>query len=165
MSSANSHQTITKEAMTAGFLAKIPSIEGTITLRSSCASFSTWLNAPPGSLANYFFVGSYWTSNPAVRGMYGLPKQVFWQTRYLRKDLAVHNYYKAPHISGLFTHKTRPIWFTYAHSLWFWCQIHQKGTHRTPKVAAQRALQDGERLERKIILQHHPQMELQKTVI
>ena len=47
-----------------------------------------------------------------VRGMYGLPQAGILANQLLKKRLAVHNYYEVPHTPGLFTHKTRPIWFT-----------------------------------------------------
>ena len=50
-----------------------------------------------------------------VRGMYGLPRQEFLRThlnKLLKERLAVHDYYEVAHTPGLFTHKTRPIWFT-----------------------------------------------------
>ena len=46
-----------------------------------------------------------------VRGVYGLPQAGILADKLLRERLAVHNYYEVPHMSGLFTHKTRPIWF------------------------------------------------------
>ena len=47
-----------------------------------------------------------------VRGMYGLPQAGILANQLLKKRLAVHDYYEVPHTLGLFTHKTRPIWFT-----------------------------------------------------
>ena len=47
-----------------------------------------------------------------VRGMYGLPQAGILANQLLKKRLKVHDYFEAPHTPGLFTHKTRPIWFT-----------------------------------------------------
>ena len=44
--------------------------------------------------------------------MYGLPQAGMLANKLLKERLEVHNYYKVPHTPGLFTHKTRPIWFT-----------------------------------------------------
>jgi len=37
---------------------------------------------------------------------------VILANKLLKERLADHGYYEVPHISGLYTHKTRPIWFT-----------------------------------------------------
>ena len=47
-----------------------------------------------------------------VRGIYGLPQVDILANKLLKERLVVHNYYKVPHIHGLFTHKTRPSWCT-----------------------------------------------------
>ena len=47
-----------------------------------------------------------------VRGMYGLPQAGILANNLLKKRVAVHNYYEVAHTPGLFTHKTRLIWFT-----------------------------------------------------
>ena len=47
-----------------------------------------------------------------VRGMYGLPQAGILANKLFKKRLKVHDYYKVPHTTGLFTHKNRPIWFT-----------------------------------------------------
>ena len=46
------------------------------------------------------------------KGMYWLPQVVILANKLLKERLADHGYYEVPHISGLYTHKTRPIWFT-----------------------------------------------------
>ena len=46
------------------------------------------------------------------KGMYGLPQAGILANKLLKTRLADHDYYKVPHTPGLFTHKTRPIWFT-----------------------------------------------------
>ena len=47
-----------------------------------------------------------------VRGMYGLLQAGILANKLLKERLAVHDYYEVAHTPGLFTHKTRPIWFT-----------------------------------------------------
>ena len=47
-----------------------------------------------------------------LRGMYGLPQSGILENKLLKERLAEHGYYKLPHTPDLFTHKTRPIWFT-----------------------------------------------------
>ena len=47
-----------------------------------------------------------------VRGMYGLSQAGILANKLLEERLAVHDYYEVAHTPGLFTHKTRPIWFT-----------------------------------------------------
>jgi hypothetical protein len=47
-----------------------------------------------------------------VRGIYGLPQAGVLANKLLKKQLEEYDYYKVDHTSGLFTHKTRPIWFT-----------------------------------------------------
>ncbi len=47
-----------------------------------------------------------------VKGMYGLPQASILANKLLKECLAEHGYYELPHTHGLFTHKTRPIWFT-----------------------------------------------------
>ena len=44
--------------------------------------------------------------------MYGLPQAEILANKLLKERIEIQNYYKAPHTPGLFTHKTRPIWFT-----------------------------------------------------
>ena len=44
--------------------------------------------------------------------MYGLSQAGILANRLLKKRLTVHDYYEVAHTPGLFTHKTRPIWFT-----------------------------------------------------
>ena len=44
--------------------------------------------------------------------MYGLPQPGILANKLLKERLEIHNYYEVPHTPGLFTHKTRPIWFT-----------------------------------------------------
>jgi len=44
--------------------------------------------------------------------MYGLPQAGILANKLLKTRLADHDYYEVPHTPGLFTHKTRPIWFT-----------------------------------------------------
>ena len=46
------------------------------------------------------------------KGMYGLPQAGILANKLLKTRLADHDYYEVPHTPGLFTHKTRPIWFT-----------------------------------------------------
>ena len=47
-----------------------------------------------------------------VRGVYGLPQAGILANKLLKKRLAEHDYYEVAHTPGLFTHETRPIWFT-----------------------------------------------------
>ena len=47
-----------------------------------------------------------------VRGMYGLPQAGIMANKLIEERLVVHDYYEVAHAPGLFTHKTRPIWFT-----------------------------------------------------
>ena len=44
--------------------------------------------------------------------MYGLPQAGMLANKLLKERLEEHGYYELPHTPGLFTHKTRPIWFT-----------------------------------------------------
>jgi len=44
--------------------------------------------------------------------MYGLPQAGILANKLLKDQLADHDYYEIRHIPGLYTHKTRPIWFT-----------------------------------------------------
>ena len=46
------------------------------------------------------------------RRMYGLPQSGRLANILLKERLEEHGYYELPHTPGLFTHKTRPIWFT-----------------------------------------------------
>ena len=57
------------------------------------------------------YIGTY-TTYEIVRDMYGLPQSGILANKLLEERLAVRNYYKLPHTLELFTHKTRPIWFT-----------------------------------------------------
>jgi hypothetical protein len=45
------------------------------------------------------------------KGMYGLPQAGILANKLLKKCLATHSYFKQPHTPGLFSHKSRPIWF------------------------------------------------------
>ena len=47
-----------------------------------------------------------------VKGMYGLPQAGMLANKLLKERLEEHGYYELPHTPGLFTRKTRPIWFT-----------------------------------------------------
>ena len=47
-----------------------------------------------------------------VRGMHGLPQAGILANKLLKKRLKKHDFFEVPHTPGLFTHKTRPIWFT-----------------------------------------------------
>ena len=47
-----------------------------------------------------------------IRGIYGLPQSGVLANKLLEKRLEKHDYCKVDHTPGLFTHKTRPIWFT-----------------------------------------------------
>ena len=48
-----------------------------------------------------------------VSGIYGLRQEEILMNKLLKERLqAVHGYYKVAHTPGLFTHKTRLIWFT-----------------------------------------------------
>ena len=47
-----------------------------------------------------------------IRGIYGLPQSGVLANKLLKKRLEEHDYYEVDHTPGLFTHKTRPIWFT-----------------------------------------------------
>ena len=47
-----------------------------------------------------------------VHRNYSLPQAGTLANKLLKKMLMEHDYYKVDHTSGLFTHKTRPIWFT-----------------------------------------------------
>ena len=47
-----------------------------------------------------------------IPGMYGLPQAGILANKLLKERLQVEGYYELPHTPGLFTHKTRPIWFT-----------------------------------------------------
>jgi hypothetical protein len=46
------------------------------------------------------------------KGMYGLPQSGILSNKLLKERLSEHGYYELPHTPGLFTHKTRPVWFT-----------------------------------------------------
>ena len=46
------------------------------------------------------------------KGMYGLPQSGILSNKLLKERLLEYGYYELPHTPGLFTHKTRPIWFT-----------------------------------------------------
>ena len=48
------------------------------------------------------------------KGMYGLPQAGILANKLLKKRLAKHGYFEQPHTPGLFSHKTRPIWFSLA---------------------------------------------------
>ena len=47
-----------------------------------------------------------------IRGIYGLPQSGVLANKLLKKRREEHDYYEVDHTPGLFTHKTRPIWFT-----------------------------------------------------
>ena len=47
-----------------------------------------------------------------VRGMYGLPQAGVLANKLLKSRLKEYDFFEVPHTPGLFTHKTRPIWFT-----------------------------------------------------
>jgi len=46
------------------------------------------------------------------KGMYGLPQAGILANTLLRERLATHGYHELQHTPGLWTHETRPIWFT-----------------------------------------------------
>ena len=46
------------------------------------------------------------------KDMYGLPHTDILTNKLLKDQLVDHDYYEVPHPPGLYTHKTRPIWFT-----------------------------------------------------
>ncbi len=46
--------------------------------------------------------------------MYGLPQAGILANKLLKKRLAKHGYFEQPHTPGLFSHKSRPIWFKLA---------------------------------------------------
>jgi hypothetical protein len=46
------------------------------------------------------------------QGMYGLPQAGIIANQLLKKQLAVHGYYKLPHTPGLWQHEHRPVQFT-----------------------------------------------------
>ena len=46
------------------------------------------------------------------KGMYGLPQAGILANKLLKTRLTDHDYYEVPYTPGLFTHNTRPIWFT-----------------------------------------------------
>ena len=46
-----------------------------------------------------------------VRGMHGLPQAGILANKLLNKRLKKYDFSEVSHIPGLFTHKTRPIWF------------------------------------------------------
>jgi hypothetical protein len=48
------------------------------------------------------------------KGMYGLPQASILANKLLKKRLTMHGYFEQPHTPGLFSHKTRPIWFNLA---------------------------------------------------
>ena len=48
------------------------------------------------------------------KGMYGLPQAGILANKLLKKRLAKHGYFEQPHTPGLFSHKSRPIWFKLA---------------------------------------------------
>ena len=47
-----------------------------------------------------------------IRGVCGLPHTGVLANKLLKNELKEHDYYKVDHTPALFTHKTRPIWFT-----------------------------------------------------
>ena len=46
------------------------------------------------------------------KGMYELPQAGILANKLLKERLTDHGYYEVPHTPGLYTPKTRPIWFT-----------------------------------------------------
>ncbi len=48
-----------------------------------------------------------------VKGMYDLPQAGMFANKLLKEHLEEHGYYELAYTPGLFTHKTRPIWFTW----------------------------------------------------
>ena len=46
------------------------------------------------------------------KGMYDLPQSGILGNKLLKERLQEHAYYKLMHTLGLFTHKTRTLWFT-----------------------------------------------------
>ena len=46
------------------------------------------------------------------KGMYELPQSGILANKLLKEHLCEDGDYKLPHTPGLFTHKTRPVWFT-----------------------------------------------------
>ncbi len=46
------------------------------------------------------------------KGIYGLPQDGMLSNKLLKEHMEENGYYELPHTPGLFTHKTRPIWFT-----------------------------------------------------
>jgi len=49
-----------------------------------------------------------------VRDIYGLPQSEKVANDLLKKRLAEEGYFEVQHMSGLFKHKWRPVWFTLA---------------------------------------------------
>ena len=47
-----------------------------------------------------------------VRGLYGFPQAGRLSNQLLKKRLEEHDFCQVTHTPGLFTYKTRPIWFT-----------------------------------------------------
>jgi hypothetical protein len=45
------------------------------------------------------------------KGMYGLPQAGILANKLLRKQLALHGYFKQPHTPGLWKHVSCPVWF------------------------------------------------------
>ncbi len=46
-----------------------------------------------------------------IKEMYGLPQAGMIANKVVKECLEEHGYYELIHTPGLFTHKTRPIWF------------------------------------------------------
>ena len=99
-----------------------------------------------------------------VRDIDGFPQVDMLTNKLLKEILAVHDYYEVTHTPGLFTHKTRPIWFALTVDNFGVKNIGRENAEHLVSVFKQHYVQDGRRLERGTVLWGHHQMELRKRI-
>ena len=63
------------------------------------------------NLLSKIYKGFIYMNN--LSGMYGLPQAGILANKLLKERLKEYDFFEIPHTLGLFTHKTRPIWFTF----------------------------------------------------
>ena len=77
-----------------------------------CAGAKNFYLATPLDRYEHSKVKNWYVYMEIIRGMYGLPQAGVLANKLLKERLQKHGYHEVEHTPGLFTHETRPIWFT-----------------------------------------------------
>ena len=95
-----------------------------------------------------------------IHGMYGLPQSGMLATKLLNKHLKEYDFFEVPHTPGLFTHKTRLIWFTLCLDNFGVKYVGKEHVYYLMSVLKQFYNME----ERGVILRNHPRLALRRRL-